>query len=66
VVSKDTIATLTEFSDFECAQVIIMGIARLLQAKVDPVQILQFVEETIAAIRLAEADRVHVRDEGAN
>lgn len=66
MVSKETITSLSTFSDLECAQLLVMGIARLLQAKVEPVEVLQFVEETVAAIRLAEAERVIVRDEGAN
>jgi hypothetical protein len=66
MVSKETIANLATFTDAECAQALLLGIAKMLQAKVEAVYILQFAEELVAAIRLAEAIRVNVRDEGAN
>ena len=66
MVSKETLAEVLELSDKECAQALVMGLAILIRAKAASEDILQFVEGFINTVRLAEVDRVPVRDERAN
>jgi hypothetical protein len=66
LVSKETIQDMLGLTDLQVAQAICMGIAMLIKAKAEPEQVLEFLESLVNTIRLAEAERVPVRDEGAN
>jgi hypothetical protein len=66
LVSKETIQDMLGLSDLQVAQAICMGISMLIKAKAEPEQVLEFLESLVNTIRLAEAERVPVRDEGAN
>ncbi len=66
MVDKQTIQDVLGLSDEEVAKGICMGLAVLIRTHAGPDAILEFLTSFVNTIRLAEAERVPVRVEGAN
>jgi hypothetical protein len=66
LVSKEAIQDCQGLSDRELARAICMGLAVLVRIGASSESVLEFLEGMVNTIRLAEAGRVPVRDEGAN
>jgi hypothetical protein len=65
-ISKEIVDIVGGLTDPQCAQIILLGLARLIRTNATPEQIMVFVTDTVNTIRRGEAGKIHVRDEGAN
>ena len=66
MLSEDVLEDTRNATDEQLAKGLLLGVAMMLKSGVKTEAILQFCTEYINGIRLAEAGRVPVRDEGAN
>ena len=64
--SEDVLEDTRNATDEQLAKRLLLGVAMMLRGGSQTEAILTFVTEYINGIRLAEAGRVPVRDEGAN
>lgn len=65
MLSKEVIDEIRELTDDQVGVVIIKGMMALIRLG-DPAAMRVFLADLVNAVRLAEAGRVPVRDEGAN
>ena len=66
LLSEEVLADTRDATDEQLAKGLLLGIATMLKGGSPAQAIVEFVTEYINGIRLAEAGRVPVRDEGAN
>lgn len=64
--SDDVLADTRNATDEQLARGLLLGVVMMLKSGTQTEAILSFVTEYINGVRLAEAGRVPVRDEGAN